>query len=40
MWIESTIGTDITEAFEVSHFFSEATREVFQCHHQSFKLKF
>ena len=26
-WIESTKGTDITEAFEVSHFFSVETRE-------------
>ena len=27
IWIESTKGTDITEAFEVSHFFSGDTRE-------------
>ena len=27
MWIESTRGTDITEAFEVSHLFMEGTRE-------------
>ena len=31
MWIESTMGTDITEAFEVSHFFSEATRDCVKC---------
>ena len=30
MWIESTIGTDITEAFEVSHFFPEDIGEDFQ----------
>ena len=38
MWIESTIGTDITEAFEVSHFFSGITRENIQCCRQKIHI--